>query len=105
MITIENLKIDHRYDRLLTSWNDKIHKLEKSCSESEPTINKPSRAVLQNKIENLKSYFYSARYYAASIEEDSRRRLKELFDEMRSLESEISSIMNTKTLASTKSRN
>jgi hypothetical protein len=95
MITIDDLKIDHRYDRLLTNWNDKIHKLEKSCLEAEPSINKPSRAVLQNKIENLKSYFYSARYCAASVEEDSRRRLKELFDEMKSLESEISSIMNT----------
>ena len=105
MITIDNLKIDNRYDRLLTSWNDKIHKLEKCCLESEPTINKPSRAVLQNKIENLKSYFYSARYYAASIEEDSRRRLKELFDEMKSLESEISSIMDTKTFTPTKITN
>lgn len=97
MITIGKNNIDEKYSRILTNWNHKIHKFEQCCQDSDPSINKPSRILLQNKIENLKSYFYSARYYASSIEEDSSKRLRELVNEMKNLESEISSILTNQT--------
>lgn len=97
MITIEKTNPDEKYSRILENWNHKIHKFEQCCQDSDPPINKPSKILLQNKIENLKSYFYSARYYAASLEDDSRKRLRELVNEMKNLESEISSILTSKT--------
>jgi hypothetical protein len=97
MITIEKTNLDERYSRILANWNNKIHKFEQCCQNSDQSINKPSRILLQNKIENLKSYFYSARYYAASIEDDSRKILRELVSEMKNLESEISSILTNQT--------
>ncbi len=97
MITIEKTNLEERYSRILENWNHKIHKFEQCCQDANPSFNQPSKILLQNKIENLKSYFYSARYYAASIEEDSRKRLRELVNEMKNLESEISSILTIQT--------
>jgi hypothetical protein len=94
MFTINDLQIDYRYNRVLSNWNNKIHKLEKSCRESETVIDESYRITLQNKIENLKSYLYSVRYYATSIEEDSKNRMRELLTEMKRLSSEISLIIN-----------
>jgi hypothetical protein len=95
MITLEDLKIHNKYSRTFSSWSDKIHGLENCCLEIETSFNKAVGTVLQLKIENLKSYFYSAKYYATSVDEDSKNRIKELFEEMKALESEITSIIKT----------
>lgn len=77
------------YDKLLDRWKGKIENLEKCCSDSRNIFNIDMKAKIFNQLEYLKSYFYSAKYYATNPEKDSKKILKELITEMKKLEFEI----------------
>lgn len=93
MSEIDNIRLHHTYDRVLYRWRDKINSLEAFYSHPKINLTQQSRAQLHSKIETLKSYFYSARYYSASEEEETRTIMKNLFREMKMLEGEISIIL------------
>ncbi len=93
MTGFDNLRLHHTYEQVLFQWKDKIHNLETICSHPKIDLPQQSRAQLYSKIENLKSYFYSARYHSASEEEDSHTIMKNLLLEMKTLEGEITTIL------------
>lgn len=95
MTGFENLRLHHTYERVLYQWKDKIHNLEIVCSHPKIDLPQQSRAILYSKIENLKSYFYSARYYSTSEGEDSHTIMKNLLLEMKTIEGEITTILKS----------
>ncbi len=88
--------MDEIYNKLLNRWKGKIENLEKCCSDSKKFLNTDTQARLFNQLEYLKSYFYSAKYFATNPEKDSDKILKELITEMKKLEFEIRSELRTK---------
>lgn len=93
MREFDNLRLHQTYDQVLYKWKNKINNLELVSNHPKINLTQQSRAQLHSKIEALKSYFYSARYYSASEEEDSRTIMKDLLIEMKMLECEISTIL------------
>lgn len=93
MTGFDNFRLHHTYEQVLFQWKDKIHNLEAFYNHPKINLTQQSRAQLYSKIENLKSYFYSARYYSASEEEDSHTIMKNLLLEMKTLEGEITTIL------------
>ncbi len=93
MTGLDNFRRHHTYQQVLYKWRDKIQNLETICKQPKIDLTKQTRAQLYSKLENLKSYFYSARYYSANEEENSRKIIKNLLLEMKTLENEISSIL------------
>lgn len=84
------------YDRILSKWKGKIQTLEKCCEDSRRLLNTNTQAKLLSQLENLKSYFYSAKYYATTQEENKIKVLKEIIAEMKKLEFEIKSELKKK---------
>lgn len=95
MSGFEDLRLHHTYERVLFQWKDKIHNLEAVCSHPKIDLPQQSRAILYSKMENLKAYFYSARYYSTSEEADSHTIMKNLLLEMKTLEGEITTILKS----------
>ncbi len=93
MREFENLRLHQTYERVLYEWKDKIHNLETVYNHPKINLTQATRALLYSKMENLKSYFYSARYYSASDEDESHTIMKTLLLEMKTLEGEITTIL------------
>ncbi len=82
-------RFQETYDKVLSKWKGKIQTLEKRCEDFRKLLNTNAQAKLITQLENLKSYFYSAKYYATTQEENKRKILKEIITEMKKLEFEI----------------
>lgn len=81
------------YEKLLNKWKGKIETLEKCCIDSKPKLNNDTQIKILSDLENLKSYFYTAKYHASSQEESTNKILKELLTEMKKLENEIQNLL------------
>ncbi len=89
-----NYRLHQAYDHLLFQWKDRIRSLEESYSTHESSLTKPFQTQINIKMENLKSYYYSFKYYATAYDHETQIRFKDFLTEMKKLENEINRLLN-----------
>ena len=83
MDDFNDYRLQKAYNSLLFRWKDIIQNLEDDCQKLGLNLSKPFQTQLHVKLENLKSYYYSFKYFTYSEEADTEKRVKELLTEMK----------------------
>ncbi len=88
-------RLHEAYNKILIHWGEKLKTIELNFKNNRVPLNSPNRTVLISKYENLKSHFYSLKYFSSFDMEDFKVEVKTLLNEMKELETDINSLMKT----------